>query len=524
MKTMTTKEVVEQNNNIEQIIDTVQEIIDFLKFKESEFSNVLNDVHPHYLKSAKNLIHYLGLRTFNLNDMQAKLSMLAISSAAHSEGYIMSNLYNILRLLKLLNGDILPEINGTAQELLNCMDTRKTLLEHTLDLLGDCTRENCTKIMVTMPTEAADNEELINALLREGMDIARINTSHDSAEDWADMIQNIKKGHKITGKPCQIYMDLSGPKLRTDRVFRYKRKKKEKVEKKKGITLFHGDIVCILKDPSTFKVNFYKIKNTKVYPYYVSTTLSEAFEQVKEGDRIFFDDGAIGGIVLDNTIENVIIEITHAGINGSRLKADKGINLPDTELALPSLTEDDLKNIPFIAKNADIIGYSFVRRPKDVRSLQKELKKENREDIGIILKIETKESFENLPKLLLTAMKNPKVGVMIARGDLAVEVGFERIAEVQEEILWICEAANIPVIWATQVLEKLAKTGVASRAEITDAAMSGRAECVMLNKGPYIVDAVKTLVDIIDRMARHQFKRKGNLRPLSVAQKFIRIT
>jgi pyruvate kinase len=107
---------------------------------------------------------------------------------------------------------------------------------------------------------------------------------------------------------------------------------------------------------------------------------------------------------------------------------------------------------------------------------------------------------------------------MIARGDLAVECGFERLAEVQEEILWICEAAHTPVIWATQVLESLAKTGMPSRAEVTDAAMSERAECVMLNKGPFIRDALATLDDILRRMEAHQTKKRAMLRPLEVAK------
>ena len=103
---------------------------------------------------------------------------------------------------------------------------------------------------------------------------------------------------------------------------------------------------------------------------------------------------------------------------------------------------------------------------------------------------------------------------MIARGDLAVECGFERLAEVQEEILWVCEAAHMPVIWATQVLETLAKTGLPSRAEITDAAMGERAECVMLNKGPHILDAMRTLDDILRRMQAHQSKKRPLLRAL----------
>jgi pyruvate kinase len=110
---------------------------------------------------------------------------------------------------------------------------------------------------------------------------------------------------------------------------------------------------------------------------------------------------------------------------------------------------------------------------------------------AIVLKIETHRGFDNLPVMLLEAMESPGCAVMIARGDLAVECAFERMAEVQEEILWLCEAAHVPVAWATQVLETLAKQGVPSRAEVTDAAMSHRAECVMLNKGPYIVQASK---------------------------------
>jgi pyruvate kinase len=115
-------------------------------------------------------------------------------------------------------------------------------------------------------------------------------------------------------------------------------------------------------------------------------------------------------------------------------------------------------------------------------------------------------------------MKHPKIGVMIARGDLAVEVGFERISEVQNEILWICEAAHIPVIWATQVLENLAKTGMPTRAEISDASLGAQTECVMLNKGPYINQAISTLENILIRMESHGYKRKHALRPLRIAK------
>ncbi len=127
----------------------------------------------------------------------------------------------------------------------------------------------------------------------------------------------------------------------------------------------------------------------------------------------------------------------------------------------------------------------------------------------MILKIETRRAFEHLPGMLLAALGGDRAaGVMIARGDLAVECGYQRLAEVQEEILWLCQAAHLPVIWATQVLDRLAKTGRPSRAEITDAAMGVQAECVMLNKGPRILEAIAVLDDILRRMERHHDKKR----------------
>ncbi|MGZ5025158.1 MAG: pyruvate kinase, partial [Chthoniobacterales bacterium] len=178
----------------------------------------------------------------------------------------------------------------------------------------------------------------------------------------------------------------------------------------------------------------------------------------------------------------------------------------------------DIADLSFVVKHADIVGLSFVRRAEDVAALQAELARLGASDMGVVLKIETQTAFEHLPAILLQAMKGRHVGVMIARGDLAVECGWERLAEAQEEILWVCEAAHVPVIWATQVLESLAKKGAPSRAEITDAAMGERAECVMLNKGPHLVQAVRVLDNILSRMEAHQSKKTARLRRLHLSE------
>ncbi|MGA9382635.1 MAG: pyruvate kinase, partial [Phormidium sp.] len=209
--------------------------------------------------------------------------------------------------------------------------------------------------------------------------------------------------------------------------------------------------------------------------------------------------------------------VTHTRTKGEKLRPEKGLNFPETVIQLCPLTEKDFRDLDFVALHADIIGYSFVQTAADVALLQTEIQKrlENTpKKIAIVAKIETKEAIRNLPEIIVQAAGKQPLGVMIARGDLAVEIGYQRLAEMQEEILWLCQSAHIPVIWATQVLENLAKTGIPSRAEMTDAAMGERAECVMLNKGPFINETVTILDDVLRRMEAHQLKKSPQLRAL----------
>ena len=259
---------------------------------------------------------------------------------------------------------------------------------------------------------------------------------------------------------------------------------------------------------------------TLISPAQIGCTLPAVFADVRVGDSIWFDDGKIGGVIESVESQQVHVRITQVRAGGRKLRADKGINLPDSTLRLPALTEKDIRDLPFIAAHADMVGYSFVRSATDVHELEARLQQLGGEHLGVVLKIETRGAFEQLPALLLASMRTPCDGVMIARGDLAIECGFERLAEVQEQILWICEAAHVPVIWATQVLESMARDGLASRAEVSDAASSQRAECVMLNKGEHIVKAVQTLDNILQRMQSHQHKKRSMLRPLQLASRF----
>jgi pyruvate kinase len=286
------------------------------------------------------------------------------------------------------------------------------------------------------------------------------------------------------------------------------------------IRLKTGDVLILRSTSDPGRPADYDADGKLLQPPTVGVSLPEIFSDVRVGESIWFDDGKIGGMIRSVNPDEIAVEITKARTKGENLWADKGINLPDSKLRLPALTEEDAAHLPFIVSHADLVGYSFVRSESDIAALQSQLKRLGGEHLGIVLKIETRQAFEQLPHLLLAAMRGPMVGVMIARGDLAVECGYERTGELQEEIMWIAEAAHLPVIWATQVLETVAKTGQPSRAEITDAAMAERAECVMLNKGPYVVQAVQVLDDVLRRMQSHQTKKISLLRQLNLAHRF----
>jgi pyruvate kinase len=339
-------------------------------------------------------------------------------------------------------------------------------------------------------------------LVERGIDCIRINCAHDTAEVWEAMIANLRRAEMETGRSCKILMDLSGPKARLGSIIA----PTDHVEPE--WRLFQGDRLLLTSCSPTMAEPAY---------FQAHCTLPEILGQLQVGASVWIDDGRIGACVESCTEEGVLLRITQARSKGEKLRSDKGLNFPDTLLRLYPLTKKDLQDLDFIAKHADIVGYSFVQEAGDIELLQQALQArmgDRSHPLAVIAKIETPTAVSNLPELIVHAAGKQPLGVMIARGDLAVEIGYQRLAEIQEEILWLCEAAHVPVIWATQVLENLVAKGTPSRAEMTDAAMAERAECVMLNKGPYLPEAVTILDDVLMRMQAHQLKKTPQLRAL----------
>jgi pyruvate kinase len=453
-----------------------------------------------YRESARNLAHYLALRQQNLHILQFELMRLGFASLGRIEGNVLGTLTAIERVLETLCHGI-PFDDQIAQSVRND-PIPAPLRVATETLFGPHHDDRNVRIMVTLPTEAATNPVMIGELMDRGMNCVRINCAHDDADVWQQMITHTRREAASRNRVCPIYMDLAGPKIRTEAIG-FKKKH-----------LFHvGDELLLTRHEPQ------RNKKKRPGPYQVQCGAPQVLEQVAEGETVWFDDGKIGTRVTAVLPEGLLLKIEQASAEGNRVRLRKGINFPDTKLVLSPLTAKDRDDLDFIAQHADMIGYSFVQTPDDIALLQDEI--ENRLDdsdalqkLAIIAKIETRQAVANLPGLIVKGAGTQPFGVMLARGDLAVEIGFERLAEMQEEILWICEAAHVPVIWATQVLESITKRDVISRAEITDAAHGIRAECVMLNKGDYVGEAVTTLSNVLQRMAGHKYKRFNVLRAL----------
>jgi len=585
---------------------------------EEELADALGRTAPESRESAYNLAHYLGVRRHDVRELQRDLSNLGLSSLGRMEAHVMATLNAVLEVLYLLRGQAVPDELKVAPAI-NFETGDAVLAEHAVAILGRCPPASNTRIMVTMPSEAAADPELIHNLLARGMDLMRVNCAHDDAAVWGRMVRNLRQAEAALGRTCKVSFDLAGPKLRTGVIEAAAGTAKWRPQRnglgqtvaparvcftstpragdgEETVILVHGDLagkaragdsislvdardrkrslkvvevsdgVCLCEADATAYVTAgtalelrRKGKLVKhfdvgelppteqaivlepgdvldlvrgeapgrdavvddaggvVEPAQVGCALAEVFSSVRVGERVFFDDGKIAGSISQVSEDRIRVAITSAVGGRAKLRSEKGINLPDTDLQLPALNAKDLEDLAFAVEHGDMVAMSFVQRTEDIDQLIAALDRLGAGGFGVILKIETRQAFDRLPSLLIAAMRHARTAVMVARGDLGVEVGFERLSEVQEEILWMCEAAHVPVIWATQVLESLAQGGMPSRAEVTDAAMGSRAECVMLNKGPYILQTMDFLRDVLARMESHQEKKTSMLRKLSIS-------
>lgn len=458
--------------------------------------DIFQNIDPEQTTAAKNLLQYLVLRNNDIRELQDQLHMHGLSSLASSESHIHNQLQSILqRLGKIYNP---KNLDACTYEYSRGQITQKSKM-----LFGEKNDSLTPYVMVTFDSSFAEDYAIIKNLLQNGMNVARINCAHDNEATWSRMIQQIKRASRHTGIPCKIYMDLAGPKIRVRLLNKGSKKGKAKVAE--------GELVWLSDNADGLD------QDTIV----ISPNEPGIIPHLKKGERVFIDDGIIKGIIEKKEKKRAAMRIVRISSAKRQLKAGKGINFPDSAIDVPSLTEFDKSILPFICEYADLVGYSFVRYPSDLATLQELLQKLSPKPPDIIVKIETPEAVKNLPGLLFQGMKQKVFGAMIARGDLAVEIGFERMGEIQDEILWICEAAHVPVVWATQVLETLNKSGVATRSEITDAAHAALAECVMINKGDYTIQVIETLRDIMHRMGGHHIKKRHIFRPLSIAGEFL---
>lgn len=326
-----------------------------------------------------------------------------------------------------------------------------------------------TKIICTLGPATNSLEKIIE-LIHAGMDVARLNFSHGSHAEHKARIDLVREASRRTGKPIAILQDLQGPKIRIGTL-------------EKTVLLKQGDRLIITTDDI---IGTYDR---------VSTTYKEIVYDVQRGDRILMDDGLLEVKVLDKTDREVITEVVVGGL----LKSQKGLNLPGVNMSVPSLSEKDIEDAHFGLDNeVDMIALSFVRTAKDIQQLSDIIRSRGK-NAWIVAKIERPEAIENIDEII--AATN---AVMVARGDLGVEMKTSVVPVLQKIIVQKCNAAYKPVIIATQMLESMTENPRPTRAEASDVANAvfDGTDAVMLSgetaAGKYPVETVKTMCEIIN--------------------------
>jgi pyruvate kinase len=334
-----------------------------------------------------------------------------------------------------------------------------------------------TKIVATLgpATSTPDSTE---KLIRAGMDVARVNFSHGTADEHRDHVRYVKEISIRLDRAVACLQDLSGPKIRTGAV-----------AKQGGVEILSGARFVITTEDAPGSAER------------VSTTYKQLPRDLKAGDRILLDDGLIELSVESIEGEDVITQV----VNGGILRSNKGINLPGVRLSAPALTDKDRRDIVLgLELDVDFIAMSFVRQKEDIRELRSFLQQHGREDIHIIAKIERPEAVDNLVDILSVAD-----GVMVARGDLGVELSPEKVPVLQKEIIREANLKGTPVITATQMLESMVNYPVPTRAEASDVANAilDGTDALMLSaetaSGRFPIEAVKQMVRIAEHTERH---------------------
>ena len=442
-----------------------------------------------FAASGENLARYLALRAADRTALQQRLRRHGLSTLGRSEGHVLASLRAIEATLSGQDapGDVHLQFDAA----------KARLAANTTELFGPPPDDRSSRVLVTLAPEVGCDRTLVRELVALGANAVRINAARDDPATWRRMAETVR----AAAPEVRVLVDLAGPKIRT-----------AAVEPGRTPRLRPGDRLWIRRHA--------RRAPTSAVAASCGCTLPAVLDAVRPGATLAIDDGKLWAEVETASDDGLLCRITRTKPGGMRLKADKGLNFPGTALPATSLTAADRGALAAIAPIADLVGYSFVQRARDIDDLVDALDAlgDRGRRLGVIAKIETEQAFRNLPEIVVRAAGRVPFGVMVARGDLGVEVGFPRLSEVQEEILWLAEAAHVPVVWATDVLTSLLKNGTVARGEFTDAAMSARAECVMLNRGAHVAEAVRTLVDVLRRSERHLDKKTPQLARLDAWQ------
>ncbi len=419
------------------------------------------------------------------NIRQAEKQLRAQGLYEHRACKVMMDLAGPkIRIQTVVKETSVIKIGNTAIGLITSVDTMDATSDRNIDFYISVSRlHEPMKLLAGDQLTFRDRRNK-----KRSMTVTRVTPQHVYVQ--ANQPAYIGEGTRLTNNEKQLFMDIVRVRLNGSQV-----------------RVSENDRIRVLRKP---------MQETSMTPDEIvclTVNLPHSLSPVMAGHSVYFDDGKAQGKVIASTDAYFDVEIVSPR-SPVAISSGNGINFPDTDLSGSSgtLTDKDIRDLSFISRHADIVGLSFLHHPDDLRAIGRTIQHANPE-LAIVAKIETKHAVQNFSNLLFEGLAFKRFGVMIARGDLAIEAGFRHLSVIQEEILPMCRAAHLPVILATQILDTFAKKGMPTRPELSDLSFGSEFDCIMLNKGPYMVNVVNFIAETFVMLAQMKSNEQSITRP-----------
>ncbi len=447
---------------INEITPVINKISKQNSYYQQKYQYLLSSISDNKSDSANNFLAYISYLDFEQefnNLCENKNLPIAISKIEYFNNFF----------------EVLKEISGIQFHF-------KTITNSKNKNADNFFKSNSSKkphYIVNLQNEAETDINYLEKLLQHGANLFRLNSAFGTKKNWQTISDNLKIASENTGLKSRLLLDLSGPKIRISEI-------QEKSKSRNSIELSVGDNLKLTNSQFDFDNNK---KNNNEIPI-AKTSFNGSFVLCKIGETIRINDSRIFAEIVDIAKNFIKIRINSIDKFNKELTIGKGVNFPQSNLGISGLTSKDKTDINESSEFADVLCFSFVQSAADILEIETQIKKHRTIDLPLVIKIETQQAIDNLNEIVLASMRFPNLAILIARGDLVSECGWKALPVLQDKINKYAQAAHIPTILATEIMETYNQQAILTRSEIIDLYKAHDFNSILINKGRYIFETL----------------------------------